>query len=235
MDNFIPLLSVSQASELAVLRARLEFENIHFRIRDELTTQIQPFYSNAIGGIKLEVIEADYNRALEIIADAGFKVPEEPKIPAIMERIGKFTSRIPLLKKLSLELRFLLSIALIILAILGSVYLAIYLVNLPTRMERLTGQTWCIDRLLVDGKKSLFSNQGLCNAELLLHEDGSVYLNQPEGMSLLGQWQTEGDSLFIYNFDSHGDIFNGRYYYELETEALILNSEHTAMICHPEY
>jgi len=39
---------------------------------DENTTQIHNFYSNAIGGIKLQVSEADYDKAYSILHEGGF-------------------------------------------------------------------------------------------------------------------------------------------------------------------
>ena len=39
--------------------------------QDELTVQVNPFYSNAIGGIKLQVLSSDLSRAIEILKEAG--------------------------------------------------------------------------------------------------------------------------------------------------------------------
>ncbi len=61
--------------DIMVLRARLESENIECYVQDELTLQTNPFYSNAIGGIRLQVEKKDVARANEILKDGGY-IPE---------------------------------------------------------------------------------------------------------------------------------------------------------------
>jgi len=58
--------------ELAIPKSLLESEGIECFVRDELTTSVQLFYSNAIGGIKLQVREHDAQRATEILLEGGF-------------------------------------------------------------------------------------------------------------------------------------------------------------------
>ncbi len=70
-------------SELAVLRARLENDEIECRVLNELTVQVNPFYSNAIGGVQLQVKESDFQRATQILKDGRYinvgKVPPAEK------------------------------------------------------------------------------------------------------------------------------------------------------------
>lgn len=53
-------------SEAQVLKSRLESEGIEVFLRDEAILTNDPFISEAIGGVKLEVYEADYERAKSI-------------------------------------------------------------------------------------------------------------------------------------------------------------------------
>ncbi len=48
---------------------QLEAEAIECFVKDEFT---DPFVSNAIGGVKLQVREQDCARAIQILKDAGF-------------------------------------------------------------------------------------------------------------------------------------------------------------------
>ncbi len=57
--------------ELAVVRALLESEDIVFQIKDELSIQINPFYSNALGGIKLYVQEKDLEKTLHLLSETN--------------------------------------------------------------------------------------------------------------------------------------------------------------------
>jgi hypothetical protein len=71
MDELITIATFGQAHELAVVRARLEWEGIPCYLKDEFTVQAHPFYSNAIGGIKLQVAREDVRPALDILVEAG--------------------------------------------------------------------------------------------------------------------------------------------------------------------
>src|SRR3989344_3233286 len=71
-DKFVTVLTTTHPIELAVIRSRLEAEGIACFIQDELTTQVNPFYSNAIGGAKLKVRESDQEAALEILKEGGY-------------------------------------------------------------------------------------------------------------------------------------------------------------------
>lgn len=57
-DNYIP-------AHIAMGRLKEEFINCY--LQDEYSVTIDPFLSNAIGGIKLMVAETQVERALEIL------------------------------------------------------------------------------------------------------------------------------------------------------------------------
>jgi len=46
-------------------------------LKDENITQIQPFYSNAVGGVKLLVREEDVEVALQVLEKGGYLHPEK--------------------------------------------------------------------------------------------------------------------------------------------------------------
>lgn len=48
-------------------------------LKDELTTQVNNFYSNALGGVKVMVKEDDLERAQVALQQAGYLNPEEPE------------------------------------------------------------------------------------------------------------------------------------------------------------
>lgn len=60
----------------------LESEGIPTLLKDELTAQVNNFYSNAIGGVKMLVPEAEAGRAGQLLAEAGYVVeryiPDSP-------------------------------------------------------------------------------------------------------------------------------------------------------------
>ena len=71
-EKFITVLTVTFPHEVAVIRGRLEAEGITCFVKDELTVQVNPFYSNAIGGVKLQVLESDFNQTVEILKETGY-------------------------------------------------------------------------------------------------------------------------------------------------------------------
>jgi hypothetical protein len=58
--------------EAYLAKAFLESEGIDSEIRDELTVQVNNFYSNAIGGVKLLVRESDYEKGIEALKKGGY-------------------------------------------------------------------------------------------------------------------------------------------------------------------
>ena len=71
-EKLITVLTFTYAHEVAVIRSRLEAEGIFCFAKDELTAQVSPFYSNAIGGVKLQVRESDLQQTVEILKEAGY-------------------------------------------------------------------------------------------------------------------------------------------------------------------
>ncbi len=76
-EKFVTVLTFTFAHEVAIIRGRLEAEGITCFVKDELTVQIHPFYSNAIGGVKLQVRESDLNQAIQILKETGYIKGEE--------------------------------------------------------------------------------------------------------------------------------------------------------------
>jgi hypothetical protein len=60
--------SFSKPEEAHLLRMRLEAGGIQAFIRDENTIQMDWFYSNALGGVRVEVAEQDEAAARELLA-----------------------------------------------------------------------------------------------------------------------------------------------------------------------
>lgn len=72
MQNYINIATFTYPSELVVARSVLEANDIPCYVRDELTVQVHNFYSNAIGGIRLEVPVSQLEEARAILTDSGY-------------------------------------------------------------------------------------------------------------------------------------------------------------------
>lgn len=65
--DFQPVFSFTDYIEAHLVMGRLEEEGIRCWLKDEHTVTLNPIWTNAIGGIKLMVAEADVLRAKEIL------------------------------------------------------------------------------------------------------------------------------------------------------------------------
>ena len=76
------------------------------------------------GGVKLQVKESDSERATEILKDAGYLKEKDFQPTPFWKGMDRFTSDIPLLKLLPLELRTVFVLAGIVMVTLGLVWMA---------------------------------------------------------------------------------------------------------------
>lgn len=79
MKNWEIVITFIYPHEAHLAKAGLEAEGIAVVITDELTAQVNNFYSTAIGGVKLMVKQEDVERAYHILKEAGFINEPEPK------------------------------------------------------------------------------------------------------------------------------------------------------------
>ncbi len=66
-DRLVTIATFSQPVEADLVKSKLESENIECFIADQAIIQLNWLYSNAVGGVKLQVREVDAKKALEII------------------------------------------------------------------------------------------------------------------------------------------------------------------------
>ncbi len=66
-EELVTIATFSMAVEADLARAKLESEGIECFLADEHTVTVNWLYSQAVGGVKLQVRESDAQRALEIL------------------------------------------------------------------------------------------------------------------------------------------------------------------------
>jgi len=67
-NELVTITSVSQHYEAYMLKALLEEEGIDVFLQDEIFAQL---YTNALGGIKIQVPNKDAERAREVLVENG--------------------------------------------------------------------------------------------------------------------------------------------------------------------
>lgn len=65
----ITLRTFEYPLEITLLKSMLEDVGIPVFVKDEFTILMNPLYSNAIGGIKLQVLEENLEKAIEVLKD----------------------------------------------------------------------------------------------------------------------------------------------------------------------
>ena len=65
MEHYVTILTFTYPHDAIIIKGRLEADGIPCFLKDELTVQVDNFYTNALGGVKLQVKESDRERATE--------------------------------------------------------------------------------------------------------------------------------------------------------------------------
>jgi len=69
MEEFKTIAVFNYTFEIVVLKHRLDQEGIHYFFENETMSSIAPFYSNALGGIKLKIHSNDFETVQTILDD----------------------------------------------------------------------------------------------------------------------------------------------------------------------
>jgi len=71
-EKLITVFSFNFAYEAYIVQSKLESEGISSFLQDEYYLQLNPLATNAIGGLRLQVLESDLNKTLEILKETGY-------------------------------------------------------------------------------------------------------------------------------------------------------------------
>lgn len=80
MADWVTIQTFMYPSEASIAQAKLESEGIDSFLKDEMTTQVINIYSNAIGGVKLQVWEDQADQARQILIEGGLIVVDKSKL-----------------------------------------------------------------------------------------------------------------------------------------------------------
>ncbi|MDR0766450.1 MAG: DUF2007 domain-containing protein [Odoribacteraceae bacterium] len=100
MNKLVTVMTFNDPVEVSILRGRLEAEGIRNFARDEMTSQILPLVSDAIGGIKLQVRERDVKRTVRLLRLEGYAGRGDFSPSPLELKLYRFFSRVPLLKRI---------------------------------------------------------------------------------------------------------------------------------------
>lgn len=236
MKDWITILTFTYPTQAHLAKSKLESEDIEVFLKDELTAQMNNFYSNAIDGVKLQVRENDSKRAIEILKACGYIKEEEHSTNNFILGLDRFSSKIPILGKTVLEFRLIVLIAIVILIIAFSVIF----ITSPTIEEKLTESRWCIENVIFQGKKYRPNTTGLiiqfnngCSERVFFRKNGQVYFPGFNSRKIRANWKLDNERMLIYNSDTLTNVFNGEYILNISHNSLKMVSENTTIVGYP--
>lgn len=114
MDKMVEIARFQYPAEAQTLIALLKSEDIDCYLRDEISSQLMAGYAD-IGGARLEILDSDLPRALQVMEEGGYLQEEETdgEESGQIETIAGWARHIPLLRNYSLERQIMIFFALI--------------------------------------------------------------------------------------------------------------------------
>lgn len=88
-EDWVTIKTFNMSHQAIIVRSMLEAEGIECFLKDELTVQVDPFYSNALGGAKLQVKSKDADQAIDLLKKNGY-IEKEKKDDFFVQSIKKF-------------------------------------------------------------------------------------------------------------------------------------------------
>lgn len=85
MENWKTILTFTYPHEAHMAKGFLESEGIETLIQDEMTAQVNNFYSNAIGGVKILVKDKDFEESVVILQKGGYLNRENTEANTVIE------------------------------------------------------------------------------------------------------------------------------------------------------
>ncbi len=217
-----------------VVRSRLEFEGITCFVKDELTIQVDNFYSNAVGGLELQVRVEDQENALLVLKEMGL-VHDQIK-PRKTSKLLKLTDRIPLLNRWPLSLRILALLPFVIAPLMYFVHLK----TQPSVAGLLLRTNWCVHSIKYNGvptlyntlpEKAIYDPYQPYETQIYIDEDYHIFLPTEGHEQIMGHILMRNDSVEIYGLDTLQHVYHHVYKVDVTHSRLLLTSDSTTIWC----
>lgn len=234
MSDFVTIVSGEPITKVSVIKAKLESEGITCYIRDELTSQILDLYSNAIGGIRLQVKKEDYEKASILLKEYGFIDVKTNQQSKLWGNLNKLTSKLPFVKKLPLEFRLIILTAFVSTLI----FIPIGISNIPTTYERITEHSWCVDYISYKGEKYLPTSLGLkltgfgfCDEDIDFRINGEIIFPGFKTYPIKGEWLLKADTLLVQKVDTFQHVYEKKFTLSFSGKRMELKGDNTVIYC----
>lgn len=108
-DKIVEIARFYEPEAAQMIESLLKSEGIKCYLRNEYTSQVM--YPANMGGIRIELLESEVPRAMEILEANGYEFPKEDEEAEQIQVVSGWTRHVPFLRHLPLEnkLSFFLS------------------------------------------------------------------------------------------------------------------------------
>lgn len=121
MEHLTTVISFTLPHDAHFAKAKLQSEGVEVFIKDEMTAQVHNFYSNAIGGVKLQVRESDVDIAHRILVQSGYIKEKPTNSNKWLVKFDNLTCKWPIIRSLPIEFRIVVLAAIVISSLVLSI------------------------------------------------------------------------------------------------------------------
>lgn len=236
MQDWITVISFTYPHEAHMAMAKLESEGIDVQITNELTTQVHNFYSNAIGGVEIQVKVQDAETAEAILIKSGYIKKEANTDNKTISSLDRFTSKLPLIGNTVFEFRVIMLIAIILIIIAIPVTISL----IPSKTEMLTKNSWCVDKIIHNGKEiaphttgiTFVSSYDNCIEMITLQKDGIIIFPGINSNKHVCNWILNNDSIHVTDNKNRSEksLFSRSYKVDMNSRSIQLVSDSITIV-----
>jgi hypothetical protein len=200
VNKWITIITVDLPVDAQLIRSILEMEGIDASIPDEYTTDVAPFYSQAIGGIRVLVAAQDFNQAHSILTENGYLKAESTRENKVLNWINKKTLKLPIIKHWRSEVRILS----FVIAVLALIITPIVFLSQPTFKEQIICHIWCLTKATFKGKDLRVINSqfkitlNTCEHLVNFYTSGKFDIPKFEGAAPIVSWGEYGKGIYVH-------------------------------------
>lgn len=232
-DEFVTIARFQYPSDLLFVEAELRERSIPFQVLDANTVQTAPYYSVAIGGVRLQVPLDFVDAAVPVLHELGVPAEPEQTVPTWLKWVDRFAAKLPFLQGRSdVSKRATVLIATFVL--LTGIALSIAMVRKSDLVDDLASTTWWIESIEHDGTAWEPPQSGPLRLSgtymrVIFDEGSRVQLPAADRRALQALWYSEDGMLVIFNSDTFGDVYDGVYEVSITHNALLMRSRRTTI------
>lgn len=238
--GWVTIKTYNFAHEAAIAQHLLEEEGVETHLMDELSIQMNPLYSTALGGVKLQVWAEDVEMAMQVLHAHNMLQNEDMQLnglnaadSALEDDIeiptdGELEQEVPIDTSKPISRGLIIGIAVGVIAAIAALS---YFLQ-PSIQDRLIRQRWCVNYAIV-GTETISPRtlgvpikfNGTCEEGMLFDDKGNMYMPGFETQSSYGTYTLKNGTLNISLYDTALQMLNGSYAVRVDNKSLMLTSE----------